>query len=57
MLVHLDGGSWHPPRPDASLVPDEFWELMLLCWEKVPEERISMADVGAFLHRLQAVEG
>ena len=40
------------PRPLATLIPDELWELMTQCWSTLPDTRPSMADITRTLHRI-----
>ena len=38
-----------PPRPDHPEVSDRVWEMMKQCWESVPSERTTIAEVVRIL--------
>lgn len=42
LSAHIAAGN-HPARPGE--VPNEFWDIMLMCWAKEPQRRPSMDEV------------
>ena len=44
-VVYLMLEGSRPPRPDDPELSDRVWDMINLCWESTPSQRITIADV------------